>query len=174
MKPPSQRKKPVQTLELEMDPAVFQQLLKAYAASLQHAAQGDNNSNWQLPASFIIHIISRIADISSDMIPCRYENINNRMAFGIFCKFGEDLPLTNNAVEIGSIMDRLVHRQEPVGPPRRALPEAIKYVISNHPFLMPTRYSLSVLHAVFGPSRAQAHALLVRLALVVLEEMSYL
>jgi len=153
-----------------MDPLVLKSVLNDCCMWLQYPVSSGSGVNWAPYTSFIIHIIGRIADISTPNLPCKYLPIDQRLFLGVFDGFNEDLPIKNNAVEIGNIFDRFIHQPKKKVKPVRALPEAIKYVITNYQKL-PIGYSPEYLYAIFGEESVQAHNLLCRISQILLDEM---
>jgi len=172
VKPPSLRKREVD-FERLMDPSIPTDVLKTYSDWLQKAISSQNGYNWKQHTSFIIHVISRIADISMDL-PCKYMLIEQRLATGITYGFGPDLPIKNNAVEIGCIMDRFTYlsdKERKEGKKQvRALPMAIRYVIFNQHRIY-NNYPPEFLSAIFGSDINQIHPLLCRISQAIYDEL---
>lgn len=172
VKPPSLRKREVDIDRL-MDPPIPKDALTAYSVWLQQAISSENGYNWAQHTAFIIHVISRIADISM-YLPCKYMPIEQRLAAGITYGFGPDLPIKNNAVEIGSIMDRFTYvsdKERKEGKKQvRALPMAIRYVIYNQQRIY-NNYPPKFLAAIFGSDINQIHPLLCRISQVIHDEL---
>lgn len=173
VKPPSLQKKREADIERLMDPSIPKDVLNAYSDWLQQAISSKKDYNWTQYYIFIIHAISRIADISMDL-PCKYMLIEQRLATGITYGFGPDLPIKNNAVEIGSMMDRFTYvsnKERKEGKKQvRALPMAIRYVIFNQHRLF-TSYSPEFISAIFGSDINQIHPLLCRISQVIHDEL---